>query len=56
MQEKKSKKADLEWRKPLFLEIGLVVALAAVLLSFELIGSREKTESWDPGITAIIDD
>ena len=44
MELKKSKKADLEWRKPTFLQLGLVVALLLVFISFELIGSREKPE------------
>ncbi|MFP4470560.1 MAG: energy transducer TonB [Bacteroidales bacterium] len=34
MEAKKSKKADLEGKKAIFLEIGLIVALAAVLLAF----------------------
>ncbi len=35
MELKKSKKADLEKRKGLFLEVGLVVALSLVLVAFE---------------------
>ncbi len=35
MELKKSKKADLEKKKGMFLEIGLVVALAIVLVAFE---------------------
>ncbi len=35
MERKKSKKADLESKKGLFLEIGFVVALGLVLLAFE---------------------
>ena len=42
MERKKSVKADLEWRKPTFFQVGLVVALLLVLVSFELVGSREK--------------
>lgn len=34
MEAKKSKKADLERKKPIFLEIGLIVALGLVLLAF----------------------
>jgi len=34
METKKSKKADLESKKPIFLEIGMILALAAVLLAF----------------------
>ena len=44
MELKKSVKADLEWRKPTFLQIGLVVSLLTVYLAFELIGSREKSD------------
>ncbi len=40
---KKTKKADLESKKIIFIEIGLVVALAAVLLAFEW-KSYEKQE------------
>ncbi|MEZ5083007.1 MAG: hypothetical protein R2750_06120 [Bacteroidales bacterium] len=40
---KKSPKADLESKKTLFIEIGLIIALAAVLLAFEW-KSYEKTE------------
>ena len=35
MELKKSKKADLEKRKGMFLEIGLVVALSVILVAFE---------------------
>ncbi len=34
METKKTKKADLEGKKTIFLEVGLIVALAAVLLAF----------------------
>ena len=40
---KKSAKADLESKKTMFIEIGLVVALAAVLFAFEW-KSYEKIE------------
>ena len=43
MELKKSKKADLEWRKPTFVQIGLVIALLLVFLAFELVGTAEKT-------------
>lgn len=56
MQVKKSKKADLEWKKPVFLEIGLAVALALVLVSFECVGSRDKEEAVITGGTMIIED
>lgn len=41
--KKKTKKADLESKKLIFVEIGMVVALAAVLLAFEW-KSYEKQE------------
>lgn len=56
MQVKKSKKADLEWKKPVFLEIGLAVALALVLVSFECVGSRDKEEVMITGAAMILDD
>lgn len=42
MELKKSKKADLEWRKSMFFQIGVFVSLILVLAMFELFGSREK--------------
>jgi len=42
MELKKSVKADLEWRKPTFFQVGLVVTLLVVFLTFELVGSGEK--------------
>lgn len=41
--KKKAPKADLEIKKTIFIEIGLVIALAAVLFAFEW-KSYEKTE------------
>jgi protein TonB len=35
MELKKSQKANLEKRKSMFLEIGLVVALSIILVAFE---------------------
>lgn len=43
IDKKKTPKADLESKKTLFIEIGLILALAAVLLAFEW-KSYEKTE------------
>lgn len=45
MESKKSEKADLEWRRPVFFEIGLCIALALVLTAFDVIGPREKEET-----------
>lgn len=42
MEAKKSKKADLEKRKGLFLEIGLVSILAIVLVAFNLRSTDKK--------------
>lgn len=44
MEAKKSQKADLEKKKGLFLEIGLVTILALVLVAFNL-RSTEKSDS-----------
>jgi protein TonB len=45
MERKKTAKADLELKKPVFVQAGLVVALLAVLSAFEFIGTSEK-EVW----------
>lgn len=42
MELKKSIKADLECKKPIFFQIGIFVALVLVLAMFELFGSKEK--------------
>ncbi|MDD3280163.1 MAG: energy transducer TonB [Bacteroidales bacterium] len=42
MELKKSIKADLEWKKPIFFQIGIFAALVLVLAMFELFGSEEK--------------
>ena len=42
MEPKKSVKADLEWRKPIFFQIGILTSLVIVLAMFELFGSSEK--------------
>ncbi|MBP5516090.1 MAG: energy transducer TonB [Bacteroidales bacterium] len=42
MESKKSKKADLENKKGLFLEIGLVFILALVLVAFNIKKSEQK--------------
>ena len=43
METKKSRKADLEKRRILFFEMGLVLSLALTLTAFEKIGGREGT-------------
>jgi protein TonB len=47
MELKKSKKADLEKRKGLFLEIGLVVALSLILVAFEWTKGEGKDDNSD---------
>ncbi|HPX59588.1 MAG TPA: hypothetical protein PLL02_04065, partial [Bacteroidales bacterium] len=42
MKPKKYFKVDLEWRKPLFFQIGILTSLVIVLAVFELFGSSEK--------------
>ncbi|NLJ81837.1 MAG: TonB family protein, partial [Bacteroidales bacterium] len=42
MELKKSIKADLEWRKPLFFQVGIFIALVLILAMFELFGSKER--------------
>ena len=51
MEPKKSIKADLERKKTTFFLTGLVVALLAVYLAFELVGTRVKYETiaWGTG-------
>jgi periplasmic protein TonB len=44
MEAKKSEKANLESKKSLFFEIGLIVALAVVLFAFEYKSYDEKEE------------
>ena len=56
MELKKSIKADLEWRKPLFFQIGLVLALLAVYLAFEFIGTTEKEDAVICGTRYISDE
>ena len=46
MERKKSKKADLESKKGLFLELGFVVALGLVLLAFEWTTRPETVEGF----------
>jgi periplasmic protein TonB len=43
MELKKSQKADLEWRKPVFFQIGVFIALGLVLTTFELFRSKDAT-------------
>lgn len=45
MEAKKSKKADLENKRGLFLELGMVVVLAVVLIAFEWTSKPSKTNT-----------
>ena len=56
MELKKSVKADLEWRKPTFLQIGLFVSLLIVFLAFELVGSSDNIIILQGEGAVIIDD
>lgn len=47
MELKKSKKADLERRKGLFLEVGLVVTLSIILVAFEWTKGEKKGDDSD---------
>ena len=47
MELKKSKKADLEKKKGMFLEIGLVVALSIILVAFEWTKGEGKDDNAD---------
>ena len=47
MELKKNKKADLEKRKGMFLEIGLVVTLAVILVAFEWTQGEDKGDNSD---------
>lgn len=47
MELKKAKKADLEKRKSMFLEIGLVVALSIILVAFEWTKGEGKDDNTD---------
>ncbi|MBO4372415.1 MAG: TonB family protein [Bacteroidales bacterium] len=54
MEEKKSKKADLEGKKTIFLEIGFVLTLLIVWGAFEFSTKAEKAE--DLGTVAFTED
>lgn len=49
MEVKKSKKADLEGKKGMFTEIGLVVALAVVIIIFSISQQEKVVEVFDLG-------
>ena len=47
MELKKAKKVDLEKRKSMFLEIGLVTALSFILIAFEWTKGEGKDDNTD---------
>ena len=57
MEAKKSPKADLENRKGLYLEIGLVVILAVALLAFNIKSyDREQVEAMERVVLDEVED
>jgi len=48
MEAKKSKRADLESKRPLFLQIGFIIALGTVLLAFEWDSCETSSEVFGP--------
>lgn len=48
MEAKKTKRADLESKRPLFLQIGFVTALGIVLLAFEMSSRVTSSEVFGP--------
>ena len=49
MDRKKSKKADLEWRKSTFFQLGIVISLSLVLMAFEYVRSDGSSNGFDIG-------
>ena len=56
MEIKKSEKASLENKRLLFVEIGMVVALGAVLFAFEFSSKDKKASALDAGPQEIIEE
>ena len=56
MELKKSVKADLEWRKPTFFQIGLFISVLLVFLVFEFVGASEKLPVFTVGTGMVFDD
>ncbi len=50
MELKKSKKADLENKRPLFLQVGLVLSLSMALIAFEW-SNEDHKETMDLPLT-----
>ena len=51
MEAKKTIRADLESKRPVFFQVGLLIALLVVYLAFEFVGTTEKYENiiWGTG-------
>lgn len=56
MNPKKSKKADLEWRKSTFFQLGIVISLSLVLMAFEFIRGNGSPGVVDIGIVETPDE
>ena len=56
MDRKKSKKADLEWRKSTFFQLGIVISLSLVLMAFELVKSPKNSNFITIGMAETPDD
>ena len=56
METKKSQKADLENKRTLFIETGLIVALVVVLAAFEYKTYDKKARFLDAGVKQIIEE
>jgi protein TonB len=50
MDRKKSKKADLEWRKSTFFQLGIVISLSLVLMAFEFVRGNGSSDFVDIGL------
>ena len=48
MEAKKSVRADLEWRKPVFFQIGLIIALVVIFMAFEFVRATESNTGFKP--------
>jgi len=56
MELKKSPKADLENKRNIFVQLGLVVALAICLYGFESTTRAKKVDTFDTGGAAKLDE
>lgn len=56
MEVKKSDKANLELKKVLYFECGLVLALSLILVAFEWKSIKKEKGAWDSGLVQRIND